>query len=164
MEYTRHMKTAIDQMVSKGAFMTTQGDQQVNTMAIAWGSIGFLFDKPVFTAMVRQSRFTYELMHQSGEFTISIPEDEEMASKVFYCGKHSGREVNKIEACQLPLREARSINTPIIPCQGIHFECKVLVAQPMTTPLQDSSLQEKHGVEGDPYMHIIGEICSTYRL
>jgi flavin reductase (DIM6/NTAB) family NADH-FMN oxidoreductase RutF len=164
MEYTTHTKVAIEQMVSTGAFMTTQGDQQVNTMAIAWGSIGFLLGKPVFTAMIRQSRYTYELLRKSGEFTISIPEDEDMASKVYYCGKHSGREVNKIEACQLPLQDARSIATPIIPCHGVHFECKVLVTQPMTTPLWDSSLQQEHEIEGDPYIYIIGEICSTYRL
>ena len=50
----------ITEVFSKGAFLTTEVKGKVNTMTIAWGSIGFMWGKPVFMAMVRPSRFTYE--------------------------------------------------------------------------------------------------------
>lgn len=70
--YNEYAKETIE-ILSKGAFLTTTVDGVINTMTIAWGSLGFMWGKPIFTAMVRPSRFTYELLEKSGEFTVSIP-------------------------------------------------------------------------------------------
>lgn len=44
--------------VKKGALLTTKADNKVNTMTIAWGSLGIEWGKPIFTAFVRENRFT----------------------------------------------------------------------------------------------------------
>ena len=41
-------------------YITTKAGEKVNTMAIEWGTLGNLWAKPVFTAYVRDSRFTRE--------------------------------------------------------------------------------------------------------
>jgi hypothetical protein len=45
-------KEFLDQL-QKGAFLTVKSGTQVNMMTIAWGSLGFMWNKPMFTAMVR---------------------------------------------------------------------------------------------------------------
>lgn len=42
----------------KGILLTTQEGTKTNTMIIGWGSLGVNWGKPVFTAYVRESRYT----------------------------------------------------------------------------------------------------------
>ena len=64
---------AILKTLSKGAFLTTAADGKQNTMTIGWGSLGFKWGQPTFTVMVRQSRYTKELIDANPEFTVSFP-------------------------------------------------------------------------------------------
>ena len=58
--------------VQKGALLTAKVGDKVNTMTIAWGTLGIEWNKPIFTAFVRQSRYTKGLLDESGEFTVNI--------------------------------------------------------------------------------------------
>lgn len=49
-------------VLSKGAFLTTKSGNKINTMVIGWGGVGVLWRLPVFNVVVRQNRFTYELL------------------------------------------------------------------------------------------------------
>lgn len=62
-KFTEMSKEILEQL-QKGAFLTVKSDDKVNTMTIAWGALGFMWYKPVFTAMVRYSRYTYELLRR----------------------------------------------------------------------------------------------------
>jgi flavin reductase (DIM6/NTAB) family NADH-FMN oxidoreductase RutF len=57
-------KEFLDQL-QKGAFLTVKSGTQVNMMTIAWGSLGFMWNKLMFTAMVRYSRHTYDLLENA---------------------------------------------------------------------------------------------------
>ena len=54
----------IIKILSNGAFLNTCAEGKSNSMTIAWGSLGFMWGKPVFTVMVRQSRHTYQLIEK----------------------------------------------------------------------------------------------------
>ena len=43
----------ITQALKKAAFVTTKCGDKVNTMAIGWGHIGRIWERPVFVAYVR---------------------------------------------------------------------------------------------------------------
>ena len=58
------------EILSKAAFLTTKSGNKINTMVIGWGSIGVLWRLPIFNVVVRQNRFTYELLEQTKEFTV----------------------------------------------------------------------------------------------
>ena len=58
--------------VEKGVLLTTKSKGRVNTMTISWGTLGIEWNKPIFTAFIREGRFTKELLDESGEFTINI--------------------------------------------------------------------------------------------
>jgi len=153
--------TELTEILSKGAFLTTAVDGAINTMTIAWGSIGFMWGKPVFMAMIRPSRFTYEQIEKSQEFTVSIPL-KDMSKALGICGAQSGRTTNKLAAANLTTTAGQKIATPVITGCGLHYECKVVYKQAMEAPLLTTDLQEKWYASGNYHTLFFGEIVATY--
>ena len=94
--------------------LASQGNQGLpNAMAIGWGSMGIIWKRPVFTVLVRPSRYTHSLIEASGEFTVNIapPGMEEV---VTYCGSVSGRDYDKFAAKGLTAIPSSRLKTPII--------------------------------------------------
>ena len=53
--------------------LVSQGNQGIpNAMTIGWGQVGIIWRKPIFTVLVRPSRYTYSLIEQSGDFTVNV--------------------------------------------------------------------------------------------
>ena len=52
--------------MKKGVLLTTKSGDTVNTMTIGWGKIGIEWNKAVFIAYVRETRYTKQLLEQSG--------------------------------------------------------------------------------------------------
>ena len=88
------------QQLPKGAFLTVSHGGRDNTMTIGWGSLGVIWGKPVFSVLVRPSRYTYGLLEASGEFTVSVPLTD-MAKALGVCGSKSGRDLDKFAAAGL---------------------------------------------------------------
>ena len=151
----------LTEILSKGAFLTTKAEVAINTMTIAWGSIGFMWGKPVFMAMVRPSRFTYQCLEKSGEFTISVP-FKDMSKALGICGSKSGRDTDKISLANLTTVPGKKIATPVIGLCGLHYECKVVYKQAMSAEHLATHLQEKWYAEGNYSTLFFGEILATY--
>jgi flavin reductase (DIM6/NTAB) family NADH-FMN oxidoreductase RutF len=135
-------------LMPQNAFMTTAHGNKTNTMTIGWGSVGIMWRKPVFTALVRQSRYTKELVDQSNEFTVTLPLTD-MKQALALCGSKSGRDLDKISAAKLTLLEGQAIATPVIAAPGLQLECKVLYKQTMTAENLDSATQSACYADGD---------------
>ena len=58
------------QQLPKGAFLNVSHGGRDNTMTIGWGSLGVVWGKPVFSVLVRPSRYTFDLLEASGEFSV----------------------------------------------------------------------------------------------
>lgn len=72
---------------------------------------------------VAKTHFSAELIQKSEEFIINVPALD-MLDKVMFCGKHSGRDVDKFSETKLTAQKAqRLVKTPLIAeCSG-HLEC-----------------------------------------
>lgn len=147
--------------LSKGAFLTTAHDGKHNTMTISWGSIGFIWGKPVMTVMIRPSRFTYGLIEASGEFTVSIPR-KDLAKALGICGSKSGRDVTKPEAAGLELKSVPAVATPVIADCGLHFACKVVYKQPLDLTAFTPEYRTKWYGNGDEHKVYYAEIIAAY--
>jgi len=150
------------EILSQGAFLTTAADGKTNTMTIAWGNIGFMWGKPIFTVMVRPSRFTFGLIEQSNEFTVSLPLGD-MKQAVTYCGTKSGRDMDKISAAGLTLAAGKKIATPTIAGCGLYYECKVIYKQTMPPIIVPQDLKTQWYPGGDYHTMYFGEILTTYK-
>ena len=162
MKFTQNLEMAMECLHKKGAFLTTKVGDETNTMTISWGSIGFIWGKPMFTALVRKSRHTHELIEKAGEFTVSLPLDDNMKSALAICGSKSGRDMDKIKECNLELEEGKIISTPVIKGCGVHYECKVVYKQDMVPNLLDEGID--NGMYGSKDYHTVyyGEIVNYY--
>ena len=83
------------------AFLITAGTLEGwNTMTAAWGSLGYMWNRPIFSIVVRDSRHTYGFMEKAEGFTCSFfsPEWKEALT---FCGTHSGRDIDKAAATGL---------------------------------------------------------------
>lgn len=149
------------EILPKGAFLTTKADEKVNVMTIGWGYIGYAWGKPVFTVMVRKSRFTYELIEKANEFTLTFPTENAKAA-LGLCATKSGRDIDKIDAAGLKTLSPLKISTPILDLKGIHMECKVLYKNAMLPENLDAAIDTACYPEGDYHTLYFSEILACY--
>ena len=69
------------------------GGENGNPMAIGWATIGIIWSLPIFTVLVRPSRYTFELIEKSGEFSVNVLEPR-YTKKILHCASSSpGRQL-----------------------------------------------------------------------
>ena len=95
-----------------GILITTKVGDKVNSMTIGWGTLGVIWERPVFVAYVRQQRYTREMLDQCREFTINVPVGDFPRRALGVCGSKSGRDMDKIEAAGLTPVEPEVIGVP----------------------------------------------------
>ena len=71
-DYLDVMSEVTQKLSHGGVFLNVGGDVP-NTMTIGWGWMGYCWKKPVFVAVVRPQRHTYDMLLKAEEFTISVP-------------------------------------------------------------------------------------------
>ncbi len=120
--------------VKKGVLLTAKADDRVNPMVISWGTFGIEWQKPIFTAFVRENRFTKQLLDKNPEFTINIPLKDMDKTVYSVCGTKSGHDMDKIKELGLTLVDGESVSVPAIKELPLTLECKVIYKQ-----LQDSA-------------------------
>jgi flavin reductase (DIM6/NTAB) family NADH-FMN oxidoreductase RutF len=121
-----HMAVAEEAIsqIKEGAFLTVRAGEALNTMAIGWASFGFVWKKPILMVAVRNSRHTFGIIEKAADFTVSVPL-KDMHDAIMFCGTKSGRDYDKLKECNLALKDAQKVTSPIINTPGLHFECKI---------------------------------------
>ena len=93
--YTYRFADMVDRLDDGGLLLAaTKRSGESNVMTIGWGTVGVVWGLPMFTVLVRPSRFTYQFIEDAGEFTVNVPSPD-MRAFVDFCGTRSGRDVNK---------------------------------------------------------------------
>jgi len=124
-EYASEIMNAL----SKGVLLTTKAGEKVNSMTISWGMLGIEWGKPLFITVVRESRFTREMLEKNPEFTINIPMGEYDKQIMGVCGSKSGRDMDKIKELNMTVEEPETISVPGIRELPLTLECKVVYRQ-----------------------------------
>ena len=158
----------ICKVMKKGILLTTKSEGKVNTMTIGWGKLGIEWNRPVFIAYVRESRFTKSMLEAAGEFTVNIPYGDFDSSILGYCGRMSGRDTDKIKDLDLTLVESDIISTPGIQELPLTLECKVIYKQKQDLHVLPTEILDRFypgaGEDGFRDYHIAyyGEIVNAY--
>lgn len=157
------LQEAMDHLSGRGAFLTVKdAENRVNTMTIGWGYIGYSWNKPFFAALVRDSRYTHELLKSADSFTVSIPFDASMHKALAFCGSHSGRDVNKEEAAGISFVSAKAVASPVVDGCSRYYECAISYIDTIQIDKLPPDFREKFYGDGDFHDIYYGEIVRTY--
>ena len=84
------------ELIGKQWMLITAGtSERFNCMTASWGGIGFLWNRPVAFVFVRPNRHTVKFIEEQPAFTLSFM-PEQYRQDLVYCGRHSGRDVDKM--------------------------------------------------------------------
>ncbi|HHS96668.1 MAG TPA: flavin reductase family protein [Chloroflexi bacterium] len=99
-------------------------DGRANLITIAW-LIPVSVRPPLLAMAVRRERYSYGLIVESGEFVVhAVPFDR--AREALFCGRRSGRDVDKIATLGLESVPGRVVKAPVVPEVGVAFlECRL---------------------------------------
>ncbi len=145
--------------------ITAGNDEKINTMTASWGGSGVLWNKNVTFAFVRQSRYTLEFLDKNEYYTLSFFGGN-MKKELGYCGKYSGRDVDKIKETGLVTvyENIDSQNIPYFEQAQLVLVCKKLYKQ--TIGLEgfiDKSIIDAQYSNGDLHEMFVGEIVKAIK-
>ncbi len=162
MGFTDHLDKTLSVMGKMGLLLVSADPSgKPNAMTIGWGTVGIIWGKPIFTVLVRPSRYTYKLMEQSEDFTVNVP-TEDMRSVVNFCGSKSGRDYDKFKENGLIVLPAKTIKTPAIEQCAIHYECKIVHKNDVIKEVLDAKIVSSAYSSGDFHTIYYGEILGAY--
>lgn len=119
------LKDNVIDLIGKQWMLITAGNiDHYNMMTASWGTIGFLWGKPVACVVIRPQRYTLEFVEEEECFTLSFF-NEQYRSALKLCGTKSGKEIDKAKAAGI---------TPFEPSRGciafkearLIFKCRKL--------------------------------------
>ncbi|MBQ8827526.1 MAG: flavin reductase family protein [Clostridia bacterium] len=103
--------------------------EKSNIITIAW--TGIISTVPPRTYIsVLPERFSYEIIKETGEFTINLP-GSRLAKRTDLCGMKSGRKEDKFKTCGFTKLAGEKVSCPSIAECPVNIECKVEQILPM---------------------------------
>lgn len=116
--------------------------EEPNVLTVAW--TGIVNSQPPMTYVsIRPSRYSYDLIKNSGEFVINLTPSR-MVRVCDYVGVKSGRDENKFETCKLTALPCSHVSAPQIGECPVSLECRVKDVLPLGS--HDMFLAEIVGV------------------
>lgn len=152
----------IFRLIADDWMLVTAGDlTSFNTMTVSWGSMGELWNKKICICFVRPTRHTYEFMERTDSFTLCVF-GAEHRSILNYCGKVSGRDVDKMHIKGLSPRQSGTGSVFFAEAHLV-FDCRKIYSGDLDpsrflTPDIDACYPKK-----DYHRMYIGEISACLR-
>ncbi len=161
MNCNKNLDEVYRHLFDEGGFLTVKNGDIVNTMTISWGSIGYMWNRYVFTVLVRKTRYTFGLLETGDSFTVSVPFGNKMSDALKICGTKSGRDIDKEKLAELNYLPGRVVDTPVVGNCNMYYECKIVYKHP-----EDPALiiaPDIHELYDNDYHTIYyGEIVACY--
>jgi flavin reductase (DIM6/NTAB) family NADH-FMN oxidoreductase RutF len=110
-------------------FVLTAGSMETfNSMTVAWGSIGGMWEMPFVQVVVRPTRHTFNFMNEFDTFTLcSFPATYRKDLAVI--GSKSGRDGDKIALTRLTPVQSEKVAAPCFKEADLVFECRKIYWQ-----------------------------------
>lgn len=137
------------------AVMVSCGNmEEANITTIAW--TGVLNSEPPFVYVsIRPSRHSYEIIKQTKEFVINLP-DENLVWQTDLCGTKSGKNTDKFQEAKLTKEPCKFIKAPAIKECPISLECKLIELKPLGS--HDMFIGEIVGINAKPELIENGKV------
>jgi flavin reductase (DIM6/NTAB) family NADH-FMN oxidoreductase RutF len=162
MDHAEHYADVLKIMTSRGLLLGSyDAAQKANLMTIGWGSMGSIWNIPLWIVLVRPSRYTYQCIEHSGCFTVNVP-PEGLSMACAVCGSKSGRDTDKFAACSLMARKGANVLAPVVEQCPIVYECQVVHSNDVVPAKLTSEILTGMYVSGDFHRVYYGRILSAH--
>jgi flavin reductase (DIM6/NTAB) family NADH-FMN oxidoreductase RutF len=110
-------------------FVLTAGNmEKFNSMTVAWGSIGGIWEMPFVQVVVRPGRYTFGFMNDCDTFTLcSFP--PRYRKDLALLGSQSGRDIDKIALTRLTPAKSAVAAAPCFKEADLVIECRKIYWQ-----------------------------------
>lgn len=146
--------------------LLTSGDYssgKYNTMTVAWGSIGNMWNLPFVMVVVRPTRFTFEFLNSYQSFTL-CGFSKEYKKALNILGTKSGRDCDKIKEAGLTTMKSELVAAPIFEEADLVIECKKIYSDDFNPAHFIDARIEKNYPLKDYHQMIFGEILKVRGL
>lgn len=158
----QYIDETIEIMHKTGLLLVVGDSHKNNVMTIGWGTIGILWRKPIFTVLVRPTRYSFNLLEKHGEFTVNVPEIS-MKKEANFCGTKSGREFDKFKELGLTLKSSTKISVPYIKECKFIYECKVIYKHKLDSKIVPIDISKTLYPDKDYHTVYYGEILAVHK-
>ncbi len=162
MDFNNNLDKAMEYLHKEGAFLTSKNGEKINTMTISWGSVGFMWRKPVFMILVRPQRYTNTFIKNSKKFTISIPFGENLKKALGICGTKSGRDIDKEKEANISFIDGYDKEFVVVDKCNMYYECNVLYSNELKTEELPEDIRKDFYKDGETHILYFGEIINCY--
>lgn len=144
------------------ALVVGKNAKEHNSMTIAWGTIGQLWNKPVVIVYVSEDRYTKHLLDATDTFSvIGFPDKKKYRDALLYIGSHSQKdEPDKTENAGLTIEHTKN-GTPIIAEGNLAIECRKIYEDAFDIDKVPSDVRNGMYQETGIHHMYIGEIVSV---
>ena len=154
------LKISAFELWDKNWLLLTSGDfikERYNTMTVAWGSIGNMWNLPIAMVVVRPTRFTYGFINSFQTFSLcGFPEQYRKALNLL--GTKSGRDGDKIGEAKLTPIASEKIDAPIFEEADLVIECRKIYFQDFDpNHFLDERIEKQYPLK-DYHRMVLGEI------
>lgn len=164
-EFLKYLDKSMKYLHRQGAFLTVKDKEgRENVMTISWGNIGFEWGRPIFTVLVRKSRYTSDLIENAKEFTVSIPTSSEAREFLAFAGTRSGRDTDKFKEGKLEKVKAKAVDVPVIGQGDIIYECRIVYKHVIDQSILQNDINLTSYMDGDYHTIYYGEIPECYPM
>lgn len=109
----------------KMTVLVTSEDEngKTNIITVAW-AMPTSSDPPLLAISVGKQKYSNNLIRDSGEFVVNVPE-KSLLDEVKFCGSRSGSSVDKFKESGLTRRKSKKLDTPGIDECPVSLECSL---------------------------------------
>ncbi|HOL58181.1 MAG TPA: flavin reductase [Spirochaetota bacterium] len=124
--FSQNIPNIINKLPTPGALLLCgTPKERENLITIGWINFGIIWNEPVVEILIRPSRFSYELLNKHNEFTINVM-SENFKDKLDFCGRLSGRYVDKFQETKLVKINSKEILTSSLKDALFTLECRII--------------------------------------
>lgn len=150
-------KSPVALLGEQWTLITAGTEEKCNTMTASWGALGVLWGSPMATVYIRPQRYTKEFVDAEEYFSLCFFSSD-YKEKLAYCGKESGRTVDKIQECGFTMVYGEA---PYMAEADLVLLCKKRCCMPMDGALLPEDVKSRWYPQED-YHHIYyGEIVEA---
>jgi flavin reductase (DIM6/NTAB) family NADH-FMN oxidoreductase RutF len=104
--------------------LTSRFKGQDNIMTLDWHT-PLSFEPMMYAVSIGESRFSLNLVRHSKVFVVNFM-SKDFEKEILFCGRHSGKDIDKFKETGLEKEEAETIDCPRIKQALGYLECKVV--------------------------------------